>query len=285
MRFKTPAALLLLFAMAAPADAARLRVEAAPYLQDVVDSAAYGDTVFVAPGLYPQLRLRTGIRLISEGGPEVTTLRNDRFWVIQAKQTDSLTVVDGFTLDGVEAAEGILHTEDSFLTVRNCVLQNGWSGIRSEYSDLRVENCVISGCQNGIYLFESRGTIIGNTISGCINGMSVTSSSPRILRNEVVRNSVGIFVTEHSNPSIGGSLSSANRIHHNRGGNIRNSSYLKEFSIRTKKPMTLSVPFNFWGTDCPDSLSFRGPVIWSPWVAENGKESLESCPPETGAIH
>jgi hypothetical protein len=41
--------------------------------------------------------------------------------------------------------------------------------------------------------------------------------------------------------------------------------------------MTLKVPFNFWGSDCPDSSLFRGSVVWKPWVDESGSHSLEKC--------
>ena len=47
--------------------------------------------------------------------------------------------------------------------------------------------------------------------------------------------------------------------------------------IRTLKPMTLQVPYNFWGSDCPDTLLFKGPIEWSPWVDESGKRSLNQC--------
>jgi hypothetical protein len=45
------------------------------------------------------------------------------------------------------------------------------------------------------------------------------------------------------------------------------------------KPMTLKVPYNFWGADCPDSSDFRGPVDWTPWVDETGTRSLDECEP------
>lgn len=270
-------------ALALPLGAASLRVSEGSQIQHTIDSATYGDSVWVAPGkydIYP-LRMRNGITLLAEGSAEETILRNGQFSVIQAEDLDSLTVVEGFTLDGVKAAEGVLSAENSRLTVRNCIVKNGWSGVRSMYGDVRVEECRIHDCQNGVYFYESGGSILGNDIQRCIRGINIVSSNPRIVRNMIARNSVGIAVSKHSDPSIGGSIATANRIYENPGGNIFNQAYLKRFSIRTMEPMTLKVSFNYWGSDCPDTSKFRGLVEWSPWVDETGTRSLESCPSST----
>ena len=250
-------------------------------LQATVDSAAYGDTVWVGPGEYDRVVLRSGILLIAQGGAVSTTIRNSRVWCVKADGVDSTAVLEGFTLDGVQSAEGAVTADNSSFTIRDCVLRNAWSGVRAMYSDLRIVNCTIRDCQNGIYLFESGGRLSDNDIRGCINGVNLVSASPRIIRNEITGNSVGISLSEHSNPRIGGSLSTANRIRDNAAGNVLNRALEKRFSVRTMKPMTLKAPFNFWGSDCPDSLWFRGPVVWSPWVDETGTHTLEDCTSET----
>jgi hypothetical protein len=147
------------------------------------------------------------------------------------------------------------------------------------YSNVRVENCKITNCQNGCYFFESEGSILANEISQCINGISIVSSAPRVQRNIITSNSLGISVSKHSEPSIGGSLATANRIYGNQAGYIKNTALAKRFSVRTVKPLTLQVPYNYWGSNCPDSLEFRGPVEYRPWVDETGAGALEKCPP------
>ncbi len=249
-------------------------------LQATVDSAAYGDTVWVGPGEYDRVVLRSGILLIAQGGAVSTTIRNSRVWCVKADGVDSTAVLEGFTLDGVQSAEGAVTADNSSFTVRDCMLRNAWSGVRAMYSDLRIENCTIRDCQNGIYLFESGGLVVANDIRGCINGLNFVSASPRVIRNEITSNSVGISLSEHSNPRIGGQLSTANRIHENGAGNILNRALEKRFSVRTMKPMTLKAPYNFWGSDCPDSLGFRGPTVWSPWVDEAGTHSIDQCASE-----
>ncbi|HET9886865.1 MAG TPA: right-handed parallel beta-helix repeat-containing protein, partial [bacterium] len=254
-----------------------VRVEDPKKFQLTVDSAAYGDSVLVPPGVYPRVLLRPGIRLISEKGPEQTTLRNERMYVVKAEDADSLNVVEGFTLDGVKACEAVVDVQNSTLVIRNCIIKGGWAGIRTKFTTLRSENCRISKCQRGYFLEETKGDILETDIRGCNTGIQLVSASPRILRSTITGNSLGIDVTEHSDPSIGGSIATANRIYGNPGGAIKNSANLKRDGLRTLDPMTLHVPYNFWGSNCPDSLAFRGPIVWSPWVDESAKKSIERC--------
>jgi len=271
--------ILLGLAFAGSASAATWRVTADQEFQDIVDSAAYGDTVFVAPGQYVRVTMRSGIHLVAEQGPQETVIRNDRFWVVKADGVDSLAVVEGFTLDGIKAAEGVVYAENSQFTVRDCFIRGGWSGVRAMFSDITVQNCTITDCQNGVYFFESDGLISSNEFTKCINAISLVSASPRVLRNEIHGNSLGFSISKHSDPSIGGTLATSNRVWGNPGGGIKNTALQKKFELRTMKPKTLRVPFNYWGSDCPDSSEFRGPVEWSPWVDETGTRSIETCTP------
>lgn len=247
-------------------------------IQEYIETAQYGDTVLVAPGTYSRLVLRPGIKLIAEAGPDETFLENKSFWVVKAEGVDSVATIEGFTMSGTGGAEGILVAKESQLTVQDCVIKGAWSGVRALYCDLTIRNCTFQDCQNGIYLFESNGLIVDNDIELCITGITLVSSGPKIYRNTITRNSLGMRVAEHSDPAIGGTIASANRIWNNTVGAVRNEAYLKRQGIRTMKPMTLVVPYNFWGSDCPDTLLFRGPMEWAPWVDESGKRSLDRCP-------
>lgn len=246
-------------------------------IQESIEQAEYGDTVLVAPGTYGRLVLRPGIHLIAEKGPEETLLKHHTLWVVKAEGVDSLATIEGFSMDGGGGAEGVLLAKESSFTVKDCVIRGGWSGVRGLYCNLTVQNCTIQECQNGVYLFESEGVVVENDIQLCITAITLVSSSPRILRNTITRNTLGFRVAEHSDPSIGGSLASANRVWNNVSGAVKNEAYQKRQGIRTMKPMTLRVPYNFWGSDCPDTILFRGPMEWSPWVDVSGKRSLDHC--------
>lgn len=271
-----PAALI---ALSAPRPVSAAVWPASEYrqIQESIEQAEYGDTVLVAPGTYSRLVLRPGVRLIAAEGPEQTILQHQSFWVVKAEGVDSLTVLEGFTLSGGGAAEGVVLAKESSLTVRDCVIRGGWSGVRGLYSNLTVQNCTIQECQNGVYLFESEGLIVDNDIELCITGITLVSSSPRVLRNTITRNTLGFRVAEHSDPSIGGTIASANRVWNNASGAVKNEAYLKRQGIRTMKPMTLRVPYNFWGSDCPDTILFRGPMEWAPWVDVSGEHSIDHC--------
>ncbi|MFN8176633.1 MAG: right-handed parallel beta-helix repeat-containing protein [bacterium] len=247
-------------------------------LQEVVDSAAYGDTVMVAPGRYKRVVMRSGVKILSEKGPKETLFKHSTFSLVTADGVDSLATLEGFTIDGLKAAEaGIVHAKESKITLRNCVIQGGWTGVYTEYSDLRVEGCTIRDCQFGLQLIEGGGTVTASDVELCHTGIAIISSNPRILRNTLTRNSLAIRVQDHSDPQIGGTLATANRIWNNPAGAIRNDGLAKREGIRTTQPLTLKVPFNFWGSDCPDSSLFRGTVEWRPWVDESGKRSIEKC--------
>jgi hypothetical protein len=273
------AAATVLAAAPVPAETLRIRTGMDHMeIQEVMDRAAYGDTVLVEPGQYLMLTVRNGIRLIGEQGPENTVFRHTGA-VLNVSQTDSTTLIQNVTVDGVKASEGIIVAENSSVRIRGCVLKNGWVGVRGLQSAFLLEDTEIQNCQNGIYLFESEGIVASCRIHSCITGITLVNSSPRILRNEISRNSLGISVSEHSNPVVGGSLATANRIHGNPGGAVRNNALEKRSGVRTMHPLTLSFPFNYWGADCPDSAqTFRGVVEFRPWVDGTGKKSVETCP-------
>jgi len=273
------AAAFALAAGPAPAETHRIRTGMDHMeIQEVMDRAAYGDTVLVEPGQYLMLTVRNGIKLIGEEGPENTVFRHTGA-VLNASQTDSTTLIQNVTVDGVKASEGIIVAEESNMRIRGCVLKNGWVGVRGVQSTFDLEDTEILNCQNGVYLFESEGIIANCRIHSCITGITLVNSSPRILRNDISRNSLGISISDHSDPTVGGSLASANRIYGNPGGAVKSTALVKRGGVRTRTLATLSFPYNYWGADCPDSAeTFRGPVEFRPWVDSSGKKSLDSCP-------
>ncbi|NNE43426.1 MAG: hypothetical protein HKN12_04405 [Gemmatimonadetes bacterium] len=57
---------------------------------------------------------------------------------------------------------------------------------------------------------------------------------------------------------------------------------MKKAGLRTMNPLTLEVPYNYWGSDCPSKELFRGDVVFTPWVDETGKRSIENCEASDG---
>ena len=100
-----------------------------------------------------------------------------------------------------------------------------------------------------------------------------------VTMGNVLRPAKGILgVVKHSEPTIGGSLATANRFSKN-SAHIKAAAYQKRGSIRTLVDKTVEVPFNYWGTDCPQKRRFRGLVMFTPWVNGEATKSLSKCPP------
>lgn len=156
-----------------PAQAATLAVPGQyPTIQGAMDVAGFGDTVLVAPGTYDDWETRgviphtaavfmvDGVTLVSEAGPDVTTIRVDGGGVgspqvIEAGGLPSQeTVIEGFTLTGtMPVATGIWAELSGKLTVRNCrfvELGNGRAtggGIWMSDMDLDLEGCEFLRCE------------------------------------------------------------------------------------------------------------------------------------------
>jgi len=107
-----------------------------PTIQAGIDAASSGDTVLVAPGEYFEgcyeidswwtvsLVVKSGICLLSEGGPGVTSIRSsgcDR--ILYCVDLSEEVVIDGFTVSDVTCAfQGTgLYCDSSQLVVRDCI--------------------------------------------------------------------------------------------------------------------------------------------------------------------
>lgn len=242
-----------------------------------MDGAAPGDTVWAAAGEYGFLRVPGGVRLVAETGPSSTVFASAGVAVLDVSDPDSAAVLEGLTVDGLGSAEGgIAVGGGAGVIVRDCVVRGCWSGVRVIYGRATVANCTVLDCGNGIYLFESGGSVTGSEIGGCTQGITLVSSSPRIRTTTIRDNVYGVVVSDYSSPSIGGNPARANRVTGNRGAAVRNAALARQTGLRSAKALPLDVSYNSWGTDCPDSLIFLGPVQFAPWI-DTGGRARSSC--------
>ncbi len=127
----------------------------------VEDSAAYGDTVLVAPGVYSTttgeafpINMTNGIILTSESGASLTTIdANTTGSVIRCISCDQSTEISGFTVTGGYAENGGgIYCDESYLTIRENIISN---------------NTAIGLARGGggIYCASSEPTIAHNTIT------------------------------------------------------------------------------------------------------------------------
>jgi hypothetical protein len=177
---KATAVLAWILTIEGTSRAESLRVPADyPTINAALDASRYGDTVLVAPGTYPDFETRTGdfgigtrtatscafvrdgVTLLSEAGPEQTTIRMDldpapthQLAVIMAGGFPSEdTVIEGFTITGqTDQMTGLWTGEAAKVTIRNCRfvdLDNGRedaAGIFSVESPLEIVGCEFLRC-------------------------------------------------------------------------------------------------------------------------------------------
>ena len=212
-------------------------------IYEAVDSAAYGDTVLVAPGTYYRERikytetsvavwlwLKDGVTIMSEGGPEVTVLMETAPTPANIVVYGD-TVVDamfgGFTIEhgwpGVLGSSGAW--DDAILikfadaVIENNVIRSFWAGIYVRNGSPHDGTPVIRGndvqyCDYGImvgdvYRFDTP-LIEANTLKYCDYGINVWNSHPYILGNIIAGNTESGLLFDgwsqsemHSNKIIG----------------------------------------------------------------------------------
>jgi nitrous oxidase accessory protein NosD len=166
-----------------------------PTIQAGIDSAAYGDTVLVAPGTYYEhdVIMKDGVTLRSESGPEATVVdAQDLGRVFFCDGGDEATRIDGFTITGGHAWDelggGGIYCGGGSPVVRNSVMTGNHA----------AHNGGFSGCGGGLMCGENSAALIeGNTIfanRSDWDGGGVcawTQSSPAIMHNFIYENDAG----------------------------------------------------------------------------------------------
>lgn len=136
-------------------------------IQAAINQAGQGDTIVVAPGLYPVAELRMYgkvLHLVSASGPEVTTLSgssSNRVFHIRDGENIA-TVIEGFTISRGRAQDGSLgtpganggniHVSDASPLFRDCVIELGRAG--SGGPGILASNGAPGGNGGGVYVID-----------------------------------------------------------------------------------------------------------------------------------
>lgn len=163
-------------------------------IQEAVDSAHKGDTVFVKPGVYPQdltIHSKERIKLVGAGTDKVTLLgHGERVGVLHVgKWPYGATDVEitGLTINEHGGhALGIFNGKG--ITLRDLHVKGLLFG--QHVREVRIENCVIGGSETtGIQFADSQAVLIGNVIHDNDHGVNVAGNSEvRLERNIITRN-------------------------------------------------------------------------------------------------
>lgn len=162
-------------------------------IQEAVDSAKKGDTVFLKPGAYAQdltIHSKDKIKLIGAGVDQVTMLgRDDLVGVLHVGKwpygaTD--IEISGLTINEHGGhALGIFNGKG--ITLRNLRVKGMLFG--QQVQDVRIEDCVIGGSETtGVQFSDSQALLVGNVIHDNDHGVNIAGKSDvRLERNVILR--------------------------------------------------------------------------------------------------
>ncbi|MDM7915677.1 MAG: nitrous oxide reductase family maturation protein NosD [Candidatus Eisenbacteria bacterium] len=128
-------------------------------IQGGIDLAAPGDDVIVGPGTYLEsgIRMKSGVLLHSEAGPEATIVDGQRlnaiFYCVDCAEQ---AVIDGFTIRNGQSSDGYwggFLCERSLVAIRDCIIRDSWPDaiVILDTSDVEVEGCRIEGCHAALF--------------------------------------------------------------------------------------------------------------------------------------
>jgi len=195
-----------------------------PSLQERIDAAQAGDTIWVAPGrYYENLTLKKGIVVKSTHGPEQTIIDGrKKDSVVKALHLDRTAVIDGFTLTNgyhrTSGGGGGVYIERGGVTIRNCIIRGNeateggaiWMIGSFVESDPLIENNLIidnhaSFDGGAIYANNSWALVRNNTIinnrssfsekTGGIHARGFWSPSPDIVNCIIWGNGIDLGET------------------------------------------------------------------------------------------
>jgi len=162
-------------------------------IQEAVDSAKKGDTIFLNPGVYPQdltIHSKDKIKLVGAGVDKVTMLgREDVVGVLHVGKwpygaTD--IEISGLTINEHGGhALGIFNGKG--VTLRSLHINGMLFG--QQVQDVRIEDCVIGGSETtGVQFADSQAVLVGNFIHDNDHGVNVAGKSEvRLERNIITR--------------------------------------------------------------------------------------------------
>lgn len=162
-------------------------------IQEAVDRAKKGDTVFLKPGAYPQdltIHSKDNIKLVGAGVDKVTMLgREEVVGVLHVGKWPYGAT--GIEISGLTINEHGGHALGIFngkgITLRDLRVNGMLFGQQVE--DVRIENCVIGGSETtGVQFADSQAVLVGNVIHDNDHGVNVAGKSEvRLERNVITR--------------------------------------------------------------------------------------------------
>jgi len=164
-------------------------------IQEAVDSAKRGDTVFIKPGRYPQdftVHSKDQVKIVGAGQDKVTLLGRDTIvgvlhvgkWPYGATNIEisDMTINDhGGHAVGLFNGKGVLLKR---LTINGMLFGQ-------QVEDARIEDCTIGGSETtGVQFADSQAVLVGNFIHNNDHGVNVAGKSVVRLEQNIITRSL-----------------------------------------------------------------------------------------------
>lgn len=167
-----------------------------PTIQGGIDFASVGDTVLVAPGTYTDthesflngfpipvcVSLRSGIVVMSEMGPDFTTITNDTVAAIIfiANVEDTTSILKGFRIQGIFWGILCVNISDPLIEDNNIIssmLGEGLGVAVGDSSSPLIRNNLIQDWEGGALMEGASPTFVNNLFELNEYGIKIESSS------------------------------------------------------------------------------------------------------------
>ncbi|MFH1312183.1 MAG: right-handed parallel beta-helix repeat-containing protein [Candidatus Eisenbacteria bacterium] len=269
-------------------------------------------------GYYVWIEMKSGVVLMSEGGPEVTTLLYSSEFAGFAISCSSITdaVVQGFTIgdtgcyvrsmsgyldEGISISSSGVLVEDNIVysfrygiavygvgegptKIRNCHISYCEEGIDCgnvpSNADLAIENNTITNCNLGIWCYDAAPTITGNLITqSFITGIEFWKCSPALLtRNVLTENGHYGLVIV---TDVFCEPYFAGTFLPADGNEINDNGDYDVYSGVDDPRSVTDLRMTYWGTLCPDPskiVAHKGSINYVPWTGPGCTGLYWECP-------
>jgi parallel beta-helix repeat protein len=171
-------------------------------IQDAIDNASDGDTVFVYDDSSPyneSVSIIYSIRLLGEN-PTSTIITNQKYSVIRIFANN--VTIEGFTITTMNYDYNGIQCKGNFSMITNNIINSGGISFYNTYNTTITHN-IIQG-KRGIYISESIVTKIeNNSISVQHTGIELLRSSMIFIANNCLNNfTQGIMLIESSSANV-----------------------------------------------------------------------------------
>ena len=131
-------------------------------IQDAVDAAAPGDTIYIGPGRYIEYSFVDGQNTYVYIGIDLM--------LIGAGDDQTIIGPESPIHDIGEAPRGVYLTNVSMCEIMDLAIENVYDGLYMIYGQLKVSTSRIVGCEYGIFGFYDAGLIVTNcNIENCVS--------------------------------------------------------------------------------------------------------------------